>query len=207
MHPTTPRRRLTAALALGLAAAALLGGCGDDDDTTAVSGDATQPTDAAEPSETTETTEVAGEIEVSGAWARTSPAIATAGAAYLDITNGTDADDVLLEASVDPSVAARVELHETTIATEDPDADMGGGDAGQGMTSTSMAGAPMMEMQPVEEIPVPAGETVVLEPGGLHIMVLDLVEPLVVGDTFELTLTFEEAGDIVVTAEVRDTAP
>lgn len=70
-----------------------------------------------------------------------------------------------------------------------------------------MAGAPMMQMQPVEDISVPAGETVSLEPGGLHLMMLDLAEPLEVGTTIELTLTFEQAGEVVVTAEVRDMAP
>lgn len=205
MTPTSTRRRLVTAVALGLAATSLLVACGDDDDTAQVSGDATPVTEAEAPS----TTEAAGEIELTGAWARTSPAIATAGAAYLDITNGTDVDDVLLEASVDPSVAAKVELHETVEATAD-DGAMGegmAGDAGEGMTSTSMAGSPMMQMVPVEEIPVPAGETVVLEPGGLHIMMLDLAEPLEVGTTIDITLSFEEAGDLVVTAEVRDTAP
>lgn len=203
MTPTTRRRRLTAALALGLAAGSLLAACGDDDETAQVSGDATPVTEAQ-----TTTTEPAGTIEVAGAWARTSPAIATAGAAYLDITNGTDVDDVLLEASVDPSVAAKVELHETTTAddAEAPGEGMAG-EMGEGETATSMAGSPMMQMVPVDEIPVPAGETVVLEPGGLHLMVLDLAEPLEVGTTIDITLTFQEAGDVVVTAEVRDTAP
>lgn len=205
MTPTTPRRRrLATALVLGLAAGSLLVACGDDDDTARVSGEATPVTQAPDAEEP------AGAVEVTGAWARTSPAVATAGAAYMDITNGTDADDVLVGASVDPSVAAKVELHETTTTT-DEDGAMGEGTAGdvgegEGMTNTSMAGSPMMEMVPVDEIPVPAGETVVLEPGGLHLMLLDLAEPLEVGTTIEITLTFEEAGDVVATAEVRDTA-
>jgi hypothetical protein len=67
--------------------------------------------------------------------------------------------------------------------------------------------APMMEMRPVEEIPVAAGELVALEPGGYHIMLLDLGEPLEVGDQFEVTLTFEQAGELDVTVEVRESAP
>ncbi|HSP05370.1 MAG TPA: copper chaperone PCu(A)C [Acidimicrobiales bacterium] len=209
MTPTataTATRRLTAVAALVLAGS-LLAACGDDDDVAAVSGDASPVTEA---TDTTEAEEPAGELEVSDAWARTSPAVATAGAAYLDITNGTETDDVLVSASVDESVAAKVELHETTAVEDDGDAGMGegsGGDMGEGATDTSMAGAPMMQMQPVEDIPVPAGESVSLEPGGLHIMMLDLAEPLEVGTTIEITLTFEQAGEVVVDAEVRDMAP
>jgi copper(I)-binding protein len=186
MNPTaTFRRRTVAALALGLAAAGLLGACGNDDDATEVVDDA-------------------GEIEVTGAWARTSPAMATAGAAYLEITNETETDDALVSASVDPSVAATVELHETSMAG----GDMDGGDADMGGDEGMDGGdAPMMQMRPVDEIPVPAGATVALEPGGLHVMMLDLAEPLEIGSTIELTLTFEQAGEVVVTAEVRDSAP
>jgi periplasmic copper chaperone A len=207
MNPTTSpfRRRTVAALALGLAAAGLLGACGNDDD------DATDVVDDA-----------SGEIEVTGAWARTSPAMATAGAAYFEITNGTDTDDALVSASVDPSVAATVELHETSMAGGDMDgdagmdgdegmdggdADMGGGEGMDGDEGMDGGDAPMMQMRPVDEIPVPAGATVALEPGGLHVMMLDLAEPLEIGSTIELTLTFEQAGEVVVTAEVRDSAP
>lgn len=208
MTPTATRRLSTvAALVL---AGSLLAACGDDDDVAAASGEAAPVTDAADTTDTTEAEEPAGELEVTDAWARTSPAVATAGAAYLDITNGTETDDVLLSASVDATVAARVELHETTAVEDEGDAGMGegmGGEEGEGTTDTSMVGAPMMQMQPVEDIPVPAGETVSLEPGGLHIMMLDLAEPLETGATIELTLTFEQAGDVVVMAEVRDMAP
>ena len=61
-----------------------------------------------------------------------------------------------------------------------------------------------MTMQPVDSIELPAGEEVSLEPGGYHIMLLDLVAPLEVGDTFDIVLTFENAGEVTVTAEVRD---
>jgi copper(I)-binding protein len=194
MTPTAVRRHLTVLTALVLAGS-LLAACGDDDDA-AVSGDAT---------EITTVEESAGALEVTAAWARTSPAVATAGAVYFEITNGTDTDDALVAASVDDAVAATVELHETTAAGED-DASTEG-DMDGDMTDTSMGDAPMMQMQPVEEIAVPAGETVSLEPGGLHLMMLDLAAPLEVGTTVEITLTFEQAGDVVVTAEVRDMAP
>lgn len=61
----------------------------------------------------------------------------------------------------------------------------------------------MTGMQPVDRIEIPAGGTVRLEPGGYHLMLMDLTEMPAVGSTVELTLTFETAGDVVVQAEVR----
>ena len=61
-----------------------------------------------------------------------------------------------------------------------------------------------MTMQEVDEIPLPAGETVVLEPGGYHIMLLDMPETLEAGATFDLTLTFASGDTQTVTATVRD---
>jgi copper(I)-binding protein len=174
------------AVAVGLAVVALLAACGDDD------------TDA------TATTDETSVIQVSGAWARTSPAVASAGAVYMDIANVGSVGDTLRGAAVDPSVAAMVELHETVEGDGSMSTTTGmDGD----MTTTTGMGGGMMGMQPVDEIPVPAGESVALEPGGYHVMLLDLVEPLEVGTTITLTLTFELFGDVEVAADVRDTAP
>jgi copper(I)-binding protein len=135
-----------------------------------------------------------GGVEVEGAWARTSPAMTTAGAVYMRIT-ASEADR-LVGASVPASVAAVTEIHETVMA---------GGDMGETTTTGGMGGE--MTMQPVEALDLPAGETVSLQPGGYHIMLLDLAEPLEIGQTFEVTLSFEEAGEQVVEVEVRDQAP
>jgi len=121
------------------------------------------------------------EVRVDDAWARTSPRMADAGAAYLRITS-PDADRIL-SASVSPSIAAAVEVHETVMT----------GDA--------------MAMQQVESIELPAGETVSLEPGGYHVMLLQLADPLEVGEVFDLTLMLENAGEVTVAVEVRDEAP
>lgn len=88
---------------------------------------------------------------------------------------------------------------ETTMAAMD-------GEAG-GTTTTAgddMGGMGGMTMREVAAIPVPAGEEVRLEPGGYHVMLLGLTEPLLAGDTFEIELEFETAGTQTVTAEVRD---
>ena len=51
-----------------------------------------------------------------------------------------------------------------------------------------------MKMRQVDAVPLPAGQAVTLSPGGYHIMLVDLKAPLVAGQSFPLTLTFEKAG-------------
>lgn len=120
-----------------------------------------------------------GGMKVSDAWARTSMGMDLAGAAYLVIKNDTGKDDALL--GVKSTASAKAELHETKMAADGT-----------------------MGMSPVAEIPVAAGASATLEPGGLHIMLIDLVEPLVAGEKIELTLTFRQAGEVKVTAEVKE---
>ncbi len=156
---------LVAALALGGAA------CGDSDTssssaTTAAPG-TTEPVDVG--------------VVATGAWARTSPASAEAGAAYMTLTNTTDTDVELIGAAVPASVAATAEVHET-----------------------SMAESGMMGMKRVASVTVPANGSVELAPGGYHIMILQLAEPLVAGEDIPITLSFAEGEDVQVIAEVRD---
>ncbi len=61
----------------------------------------------------------------------------------------------------------------------------------------------VMRMRRVEKLKVPAGETVTLEPGGLHVMLIGLKQPLEPGDTLDLTLIFEDGSRIPVQAPVR----
>jgi copper(I)-binding protein len=136
---------------------------------------------------TSATTGDTGELTIDAAWARTSPAMVTAGAAYVTITSPID--DRLIGASVDAAIAGSVELHQTSMAD---------------MTGTA---APAMEMVEVDAIDLPAGQTVALEPGSYHIMLLDLSQPLTLDQTFAMTLTFENAGTREVTVTVRDDAP
>lgn len=207
MHTNRIRRSVAAPMALALTAGVFLVGCGDDgkessSSTTRPEASTSQPADDAT-------------ISTSGVWARTSPAVASAGAVYLKITNDSDSDDALVAASVDPSVAKKTELHETKAAgggmssTTAPEQGMGQGQSGDahGSSTTAMGGGGMMTMAEVEKIPVAAGTTVALEPGGYHIMLMELAKPLVVGEKVKVTLTFEKAGDVVVEAEVRDNAP
>ncbi len=168
-------KRLVIGLVAALFLPALLASCGSSDD------------GASGPS-------------ISGAWARSSPAAVDAGAAYLSVIS--EEADTITAVSVDGSVAATAELHETVRVEADDDMD---DDTGEMADDTDMGGA--MTMQAVASVPVGAGETVSFQPGGLHVMLLGLVEPLEVGSEFDVILTFENAGDVVVTVEVRDDAP
>lgn len=188
MNRHSHKPRSTRALIATLAATFLVAACGSDEQsaaTTATTATAAAPATAS--------------IDVSAIWARTSPMVAGAGALYLTIDNTGGVDDALIAARVDPSIAMTAELHET-VAVEASTSTIAGG-------MTTAAGEPMMEMRPVDRIVVPAQGSVALAPGGYHIMMMGLVEPLTVGNTFDVTLTFEASGDKVVTADVRDTAP
>lgn len=115
------------------------------------------------------------QIAVSDPWARAS--VTTTGAAYLTVSNSGNKDDVLLE--VRSPVAEKVEIHDMTM---------------DGM---------VMKMRRLDALPVAAGESVALAPGGKHIMLIGLVEPLSEGMAVPLTLVFERAGEVEVSAPVR----
>lgn len=102
------------------------------------------------------------------------------GAVYMTITNGTARDDALVDAAV-PGCGT-VELHEMVME----------GDVMQ------------MRQMPGNRIPIAAGETVMLQRGGLHVMCIGKTGEFAVGEAVPVTLTFENAGTIDVTAEVID---
>ena len=174
---------LTISAAVGLAAGLTLAACGDDTDDGA-QGDSG-----------------GGAVEIDGAWARTSPMMADAGAAYFTITSPVD--DAIVGASVEASVAGTVEMHETRMVETDMTATTMEGGTGDGMGD----GMGEMEMVQVDRIELPAGEAVELVPGGLHVMLLDLPDPLQLDETFTITLTLENGGEQAVEVTVRDEAP
>lgn len=197
----TTRQRMAGLVLAGVLTPGLLVACGDDDEVEATT------TTAAEDAGAADEGEAAG-VEITGAWSRNSPMMAEAGAAYMTVTSTVD--DRLVGAAVDPAVAGIVEIHETVMADDGMAEE---GMAEEGMAEDGMAEDGMadmggeMTMRPVDGIDLPAGEAVALEPGGLHVMLLDLAAPLEIGQTFELTLTFEQAGEQTVTVEVREEAP
>lgn len=142
-------------------------------------------------------------VSVEKPWARNSPMMASAGAIYMDLE--ASEDDRLIGASVDGNIAGKVEIHETAMMDDSMGDDGAMGEEGEMGGEGGQMGA--MMMREVGEIALPAGTTVNLEPGGLHIMLLDIATPLELGQKFDVTLTFENADEQVVEVEVREEAP
>lgn len=113
----------------------------------------------------------AGDLLIGHPWSRAAGAN-TNGAGFMTIRNGGAQPDRLLSAST--PVARVVELH------------------------THIREGDVMRMRPVQDIPVPPGQTVSLRPGGLHVMLIGLTEPLRQGGEVPLTLRFERAGEVQV---------
>ena len=118
----------------------------------------------------------AGDLAIAQGWSRAAGAGGT-GAGYLTIANRGTAADRLLAAS---SPAARgMELH------------------------THLREGDVMRMRPVSAIEIPAGGTVTLQPGGLHLMFLGLAAPLTQGETVPVRLRFERAGEVQVALAIH----
>ncbi len=146
-------------------------------------------------------------ITITGAWARTSPMVAGAGAAYMVIENTGSAPDALLGGTSD--IAKAVEVHETVEMPAPSQAPMestgmGGGMASPAASGGAMTGGTVMGMQKMDRLEIPAGGKVELKPGSYHVMLIDLSQELKAGETIEVTLKFEKAGDVKVSLPVRD---
>lgn len=115
-------------------------------------------------------------IEVHHPWARAGLQGRNS-AAYMRLYNRGDASDRLVGVASD--VAEKTELHETVMEGD------------------------RMKVRPLDGIEVPAGGHAALEPGGRHVMLVRLRHRLAEGDSFPLRLTFERAGTVEVTVEVR----
>lgn len=104
------------------------------------------------------------------------------GAFYVTITNNGDDADTLL--AVETDMAETVEVH--SVEMEDD----------------------VMKMSPMHDgLEIPAGETVVLEPGGYHVMLIGITESLLDGEEFTATLQFENAGEVEITVPIHAIEP
>lgn len=118
----------------------------------------------------------ADSVSVSEPYIRAVPPGLPNSASYMVLTNNGDRDLVLKGAS---SPAAKVvELH------------------------THLMENGMMKMRQVEKIDLPAGQTVALQPGGYHVMMIGLQQQLVPGEQIDLTLQFEDGSELAVKAPV-----
>jgi periplasmic copper chaperone A len=115
-------------------------------------------------------------ISVENAWARATTTSAQAAAIYLTLTDhGTP--DRLVAAST--PVAGKAELHETTREGN------------------------VMKMRPVAGLAISQSAPIFLAPGGYHIMLTQLKQPLASGQSFPLSLRFEKAGTVETTVAVK----
>ena len=119
-----------------------------------------------------------GDLLVDHPWARASIGQAPNGAAYMTITTEGQETDRLL--GVESDAAKRVELH------------------------THLMDDGVMKMRPVEAIEIAPGEPTLLQPGGLHVMLMGLKAPLRLGESFLMTLVFERAGRVEVEVKIEE---
>ena len=116
------------------------------------------------------------EISISGAWSRATVAGQSSAAVYLTVANTGGGDDKLLNVSTPIGQAT---IHSSTM------------DNG------------VMRMRPVREVDIPAHSTVQLKPGGTHIMITGVKQPLIAGTRFPLAVHFDRSGDRRIDADVR----
>lgn len=121
-----------------------------------------------------------GDLRIMAPVLRETPPNARTAAGFATISNEGDEDDTLI--AVSARFAERGELHDMAIEND------------------------VMRMFELEEgMPIPAGGELVLDPAtpGLHLMFINISEPLVEGETREVTLTFERAGEISASFPVQ----
>ena len=120
----------------------------------------------------------AGDLVIAQAWSRATPGGAKIAGGYLTIENKGTAPDRLTAVSGD--IAGRVEIHEMAMNNG------------------------VMTMRPLEKgLEIEPGKTVKLAPGGYHLMLMDLKNPLKQGEKVPLELRFEKAGKVAVSLDVQ----
>ncbi|MGB1266143.1 MAG: copper chaperone PCu(A)C [Nereida ignava] len=121
------------------------------------------------------------DVVVEDAWARASIGTSRPGAAYMTLRN-TGNDPVTLVGLATP-LAMMPDIHESKTDAN-------------GVSS----------MTPAGEILIQPGESVALEPGGLHAMLMRLQYKMVEGETFPLTLNFANGGTLNIVVPILGVA-
>ena len=115
-------------------------------------------------------------LMASSAWSRPTASAAMAGVIYVTITDSGAPTSLV---NVSTPVAAQSQMHQSLMQNG------------------------MMEMLPVKSLPVAPGLPIRFSPGGYHIMLVGMMQPLSVGQTFPLTLTFANGTRITTTVTVQ----
>jgi len=116
-------------------------------------------------------------VEVRDAYARAVPPGQSNSAMFMQLTNDSGTDRALVGA--ESPVCKAAELH------------------------THIHQGGMMMMRRIDRIDLPAGKTVALQPGGLHVMLIGLKRLLVPGESVDLTLIFADGSRQLVKGPVR----
>lgn len=122
-----------------------------------------------------------GDLHVQHPWSRALPPVAPTGATYLTIENRGEQSDTLV--SVHTPIAGHTELHEHVHEND------------------------VMKMQRIDSVEIAPGQAVEFSPGGHHVMLFDLRQPLVAGQRYPMTLVFERAGELEVEVDVSEAVP
>lgn len=123
-----------------------------------------------------------GKLEIGHPWARPTAAVVTTGAIYLSITNPASEADKLISVEVSANIAKHAEIHQTKYSHD------------------------MAQMREAKQgLTIAAKSTATLSPGGMHIMLVGLTQPLKLGSKFPMTLYFENSGAVTIEVWVEDT--
>jgi copper(I)-binding protein len=115
-------------------------------------------------------------LMASGAWSRPTASASMAGVVYVTVTDGGAPTSLV---SVSTPIATQAQMHQSLMQNG------------------------MMEMLPVKSLPIAPGTPIKFSPGGYHIMLIGLSQPLSAGQTFPLTLTFADGGRVTTTVTVQ----
>jgi periplasmic copper chaperone A len=124
---------------------------------------------------TAQTRPVAQDIVVTNVWARATADAAKTGAAYMTITDNGRPDRLT---GISTPVAGTAEVHQTINANG------------------------IVQMRAVADLPLETGKAITFAPGGYHVMLMNLKQPLKQGETFPMTLAFEHAKPVTVQVKV-----
>lgn len=120
---------------------------------------------------------LSGDLEITKAWARPASRGANS-AAYFTIYNGTSDPDTLT--GIKSEDTAKAEVHESYV-TED-----------------GLSG-----MRPAGTLAIPSGDSLLLQPGSFHVMLMGMKRNIAVGDSIQLQLQFSGSGSQTISAGIR----
>ncbi len=118
-----------------------------------------------------------GDLSITNIWARATAPNAKTAAAYMKITNNGNTPEMIT--AVSTPVAKKAELHQTTMTDG------------------------VMKMEHAAHTMIKPGESLVMEPGGYHLMMMKVTEKLVAGETMTMTVTFKNAGPVIFEMDIK----